>query len=257
MLELPGPRRVQPEIGLKRNGDRNSRRHIDERAARPYGAVQGGEFVVGGGDQLHEMLAHHFGVFAVHGAFDIGVNDALRRNLGADVVVHDFGIVLRAHPGKGKAFGLRNSEALKCVFDVVRNVGPFGAHFRIGPHIGDDMADIEPVERRPPARQGHLIVNFQGFQAEQAHPLGIVFFHRNLIHDFGRQSGFHFKRSVDLVLEIVHAAVDVIDLGLLLFKGSQFCAPPVSRNWNPLSPISWIRLLSPVRMIFPLTSTWT
>ena len=74
----------------------------------------------------------------------------------------------------------------------------------------------------------HFVVGLQRFQAELAHPLGVVLFLGNLLDDLRRQAGVDLKRRVDLVLDVVDAAVDLGNVGLFSLKGSHFASSSFS-----------------------------
>ena len=90
---------IQPEIRLQRNRYLHAFRHVHERTARPYCAVQCGEFMIARRDELHKTFLHHVGVFAFQGALHIRVHHALRRHFFFYVVIHKFRVVLRTDAG--------------------------------------------------------------------------------------------------------------------------------------------------------------
>ena len=61
-LELTEVFGVDTKIGLKRMADFHARRNINERSAREYGTIQGGEFVVARWDYFAEPLLEYFRV---------------------------------------------------------------------------------------------------------------------------------------------------------------------------------------------------
>ena len=96
VLKLACTGRIEPEIRLKRNFNRNSGRNIDKRAAAPHSAVKRRKLMIVRGDELHKMLAHHIGIRAFKRAFHIRVNNAQLGNLAAHIVVNKLRIILRA-----------------------------------------------------------------------------------------------------------------------------------------------------------------
>ena len=88
VLKLSGALSIQTEIRLQRNGNRNALGNVYERTAGPYSTVKCSEFMVGGRNQLHEVLPDHLRILAVHSALQIGVDNALVGNLLPYVVVY-------------------------------------------------------------------------------------------------------------------------------------------------------------------------
>ena len=256
MLKLARARGVEPEVGLQRDFHVHPGGHIHKGAAAPHGPVQGRELVVSGGHQLHEVLAHHLGVGAGEGAFHVGVHHALSGHLGLDVVVHHLGVVLGAHARQRCPLGLGDAQPLKGVLDVLGHVAPLAAHLGVGAHVGHDVVHVQPFNGRPPVLHRHPVVGFQRFQAEDAHPLGIVLFLGDFFHDLAGQAGVHLKGGVVTVLDVVNAAVHLGDIGLFGFKGSH-CASSSFTAWKPSSMISFTSSPPPVRTMRASSSTWT
>ena len=100
VLKLARALGVQAEIRLQRDGHLHALRHIHERAAGPDRTVQGRKLMIARCDELHEILVHHVGVFALECALHIGIDNTLCSHLVLDIVVHELGIVLCADTGK-------------------------------------------------------------------------------------------------------------------------------------------------------------
>ena len=81
-LELAEVFRVDAEVGLEGHGDLHALGDVDEGAAGEDGAVEGGELVVAGGDDLAEPLAENLRMLA-EGLGGVAEDDAL---LGDDVL---------------------------------------------------------------------------------------------------------------------------------------------------------------------------
>ena len=58
VLELACALRIQAEVTLQREVELGVFRHVHEAAARPHGAVERCEFMVGGRNERHEFLAN-------------------------------------------------------------------------------------------------------------------------------------------------------------------------------------------------------
>ena len=256
MLKLPGARRIEPEIRLQRNFNVYARRDIHKAAAAPHRAVQRRKLVVCGGNQLHKMGTNQLGIFALQGAFHIGVDYALRGDLGADVVVDDLGIILRTHARQPRALCLRDAKALKGVFDIGGHIAPFALHGGVGAHIRHDVAHIQPADVRSPVLHGGAVVDLQGLQAEIPHPGGVVLFGRNLRYDLRRQTGADLKRGVGGVFNVVDAAVHGGNVGFFGFVSPHFAASPFTEA-KPSCKISVTSAPLPVRTMRALSRTWT
>ena len=230
--------------------------HIHKGAAAPHGTMQGCKLVVGGGHQPHKMFAHHLGIGAGKGTLHIGVHYALCGYLGLDIVVYHLGVVLRAHAGQRSTLGLGDAQTLKGVLDVLGHIPPLAPHLGVGADIGDDVVHIQPGNGRAPVLHRHFVVGLQCFQAENAHPLGVVLFLGDFFHDLAGQAGAHRKGSVAAVPDIVNAAVNLSNIGLFGFKSSHSALSSFTA-WKPSSMISFTSSSPPVRTIWASSSTWT
>ena len=122
-LELAEVFRVDAEVGLQRVLHLHARRHVDERAAGEDGAVERGELVVAGRDDLAEPLSEDLRVLAqaLGGADE---DDALLADGLLDVRVGGLGVELRLDAGEELALLLGNAEALEGPLDVVGHLVP-------------------------------------------------------------------------------------------------------------------------------------
>ena len=145
VLKLAGALGIQAEVGLQGNGEVHALGHVHERAAGPHRAVERRELVIVGRHELHEVLAHHVGIFALYGALHIGVNHALGRHGILDVVIDKLGVVLRTHTGEGFSLRLRDAKALEGLLDVLRHVLPVVAHLGVRANVGRDMIHIKAL----------------------------------------------------------------------------------------------------------------
>ena len=216
VLKLARALGVQAEIGLQRNGQVYALGHIHEGAARPHRAVQRREFVIRGLDQLHEVGAHHVGIFAVQGAFHVRVDHALLGHLGANVVIHQLGVILCAHARQRFTLRLRNAQPLKGVLDVLRHLGPLIFHIGVGADVGDDVIHVQSLDGGAPVGHVHAVVNLQGVQPEQLHPLRIMLFLGKLLHNGRGQTRLQFVSVLLVIPNVVNAAVNIRNIGLLV-----------------------------------------
>ena len=160
MLKLTGTGGVQPEVGLQRNGHGHPWRHIHEGTTGPHSPVQSSKLMVAGRHQLHEVLADHVGILAVQSALHIGVHHAQGRDLFADVVVDQLGVILSAYTGQRFPLGLGDAQGVKRILDLLGDLGPLGAHLGVGADVGDDIIHVQPVDGGAPVGDGQLVVNF-------------------------------------------------------------------------------------------------
>ena len=174
-LELAHVLRVDAEVGLERHLDRDARRHVDERPARPDGRVECGELVVVLRDDRREVLLDELLVLAqprVH----VEEDHALALEILLELVVDDLRLVLRAHAGEVLLLGLRDPEPVPRVEDLGREVLPL-VHLLLGRlQVVVDVVEVDPREIGAPARHrpGEEVV--EALVAELPHPvrLGLV-----------------------------------------------------------------------------------
>ena len=167
-------------------------------------------------NELHEVLLHHVGVLALECALHIGIDNTLCGHLVLDVVVHELGVVLRADAGKRFALRLRDAEALKRVFNVLRDVLPVAFHVGLGTDVCCNVIHVQPFDGRAPIRDWHLIIDLQRLQPELLHPDRIALFLRELVDDLRRQALLHAIGIVLFVADVIDAAVNVRDLTFFL-----------------------------------------
>ena len=151
-------------------------------------------------------------LLVVQRLLDAGVHDA---HLGRGIlhgVVDELGVVLCADAGEVGLLGLGDAQTVEGVLDVVRDVVPAGLLLCRGLDVGDDVVHVEALDGGAPVGLGELVVDFERLQAVLEHPLGLVFLLGDLTHDFGREARFQVFLVGLVVVEVVHAAIDVVDL---------------------------------------------
>ena len=203
VLKLPGARRIQTEIGLKRNLHGDARRDIDEGTAGPDRAMQRRELMVRRRNQLHEVILYHLCVGAVHGALEICIDHALFRDLLLHIVIDELGIILRADTGQRLSLRLRNTELLKGVLDFLRNFRPLRIHLCVRAHVGHNIFHVEALNRRAPVRHLPLVEYPQGLHTEIMHPLRIILSAGDLLDNLLRQPLLDAIGILILISEVV------------------------------------------------------
>ena len=98
-LELADIRRIQPEIRLKREIDLDALGDVNERTARPDGAVQRCEFIITIRDDRPEKLPEKIGVLS-KAVFDTEEDNALLFEKGQNTMIDHLGFVLRPNAGE-------------------------------------------------------------------------------------------------------------------------------------------------------------
>ena len=177
MLKLSRALCVEPEVGLQRDLQPHARRHIDKRSARPDRAVQRRKFVIGRRNELHEMRPDHLRKARImHRAFEIGVDNAGFRDLPADIVIDQLGVILRADARQRFALCLRDAEPLEGLLDILRHIVPVGVHAGFRADICDNIVQIQSVNRRSPRRHFCFREDLQRMQTELPHPFRIALF---------------------------------------------------------------------------------
>ena len=222
MFKLSCSRCIQTEIGLQRNLHGHALRHVHKGTAGPDCTVQSRKLMVCRRHQLHEVLADHVRIFAVHGTLQIGIHYAQIGNFLPHVMVHQFGVILCSHAGKGLSLCLRNAQTLEGILDVLRHVGPLGFHIGIGADIGDNVVHVQPVDRRTPVRHLQFVVDLEGVQTELLHPDRIVLFFGDLFYQCRCQAGIDLIGIGFCIFNIVDTSVNICDLLFFFHAFSPF-----------------------------------
>ncbi len=193
VLELPHPLGVHAEVRLHRHLHCHALGDVNERPAGPDRTVKRRELVVARGHALcHEVLPDE--VFVLLDCFvHVAEDDALLLPLLLHVLVDDLGLVLGTDAGERVAFGLWNTEFLKGVLNIVREVVPAVRPFTlvdVWANIGNNLFDIKFCEvwlTGPVRRQGHVLVVFQCAETPLEHPFGFVLVLADEADDFFSQ----------------------------------------------------------------------
>ena len=122
-LELPGVLAIDAEVGLEWKWHLDALRHIDERATRPDGRVEGGELVVFSRHNGAEVLLEDLWVL-LHPLVGTHEDNAELLQVFAYGVIDNFGVVLRANAREELALRLWDTESLESLLDLVRDVVP-------------------------------------------------------------------------------------------------------------------------------------
>src|SRR3954449_889825 len=212
-LELAHVLRVDAEVGLQRHLDVDARRHVDERSARPHGAVERGELVVVRRDDRREVLLDEVLVLAQRGVH-VREDHALGLELLVDLVVDDLGLVLRADAGEEVALGLGDAEPIEGLLDVLGHVVPRALGALGGAHEVVDLVEVDLGERwRAPGRHRAGEEVLERLEAEVAHPLRLALELGDLLDELARQA---LRRLVEVVLRVAEAvALGVVGVDVL------------------------------------------
>src|SRR5208282_6319208 len=122
-LELADVPRVDAEVRLERDASVDPGRHVDEAPARPDGAVESRKLVVVVRHDLPEVLPENVRVLLQSGV-RVAEDDALGREVLADLVVDRPAVVLSTHPSEELALRLGDPELIEGVLDVRGEVLP-------------------------------------------------------------------------------------------------------------------------------------
>jgi len=222
MFKLSCSRCIQTEIGLQRNLHGHALRHVYKGTAGPDCTVQSRKLMVCRRHQLHEVFADHVRIFAVHGTLQIGIHYAQIGNFLPHIVVHQLGVILCSHTGKGLSLCLRNAQTFEGILDVLRHVGPLGFHIGIGADIGNNVVHVQPVDRRTPVRHLQFVVDLEGVQTELLHPDRIILFFGDLFYQCRCQAGINFIGISFCIFNIVDTSVNICDLLFFFHAFSPF-----------------------------------
>jgi hypothetical protein len=216
-LELAHVLGVDPEVGLEGHLDLDARRHVDERAARPDGRVQGRELVVVLRDDRPEVLADEVLVLAqprVH----VEEEHALGLEVLLELVVDDLGLVLRPDAGEVLLLGLRDPELVPGVLDVGRQVLPRRGLLLGRADVIEDVLEVDVVQVPAPLRQraGQEVV--ERLVAELPHPVRLVLVRRDRVDQLVREAPAGLEEvvlgDVEAVFDLVVGADSSDDFGL-------------------------------------------
>ena len=225
--------------------------HIHKRASRPDRSVKSRKLMVMGRHQLHKILSHHVGIFPLHGAFHIQVNHALCGNLLPHIVINKLGIILCPYPGKRLSFCLGDPQSFKGILNILGHIFPVIFHVGVGPHIGGNMVNIQSLQRRPPVRHRHFLIDLQRLQPELLHPGRVFLFPGKLFDDLRCQPAFHTICIIFLITDIIDAAVDILYHTLFLHSHAR-----LSDSFpNPFLLISSTSSAPPFLVITPFSIT--
>ena len=204
-LELAGVLAVDPEVGLERQRDLDALRDVDERAARPDRGVQRGELVVLGRDDRREVLADDV-LVVLERLVHPGEDHADLRELLADRVVDDLGVVLGADAGEELPLRLGDPEPLERRLDLVGDVVP-RLLFALGRlAVVDDLVEVDPVEPVGPGRHRPLDEVVVRAQARLEHPVRLALEAADLLDGRARQAPLRLGEVDDVVVEGVFVA---------------------------------------------------
>ena len=114
---------IDTEIGLEWVLNLHTRRHINETATAPDSAIKCCKLVIGGRDDRTEVFLDEIRIL-FNSSISIKEHNTDFIQFFNDVMVNDFGVVLRTNTGEKFPFSLRDTESIKGLFDVVWYIVP-------------------------------------------------------------------------------------------------------------------------------------
>ena len=208
-LELTHVLRVDAEVGLEGHLDRDSRRHVDERPARPDGRVERGELVVVLRDDRREVLLHKLLVLTEAGVH-VEEDHALAREVLVELVVDDLRLVLRPDAREVLLLRLGDAEPVPRVEDLRGEVLPLVGLLLRGPDVVVDVVEVDPGEICAPRRHRPRKEVVERLVPELAHPRGLVLVLRDRFDDLVREAT---SRLEEVVLGLVGIREPVLVVG--------------------------------------------
>src|SRR6478735_1423170 len=208
-LELPEVFRVDAEVGLQRLRHLHARGHVDERSAGEHRAVERGELVVAGRDDLAEEFLEDLRVLAE--AFRrVDEDHALLRDDVLDVRVGGLGVELRLHAREELALLFGNAETLEGLLDVVRHLVPRARGLLALREIVTDLVEMDVLEvlRRPMRGHGFRKEGLEGIEAELEEPGRLILHLADIADGLFGQANARVEGIVDVVLEVALGLVD-------------------------------------------------
>ena len=182
-FELPHALGIDAEIGLQREFNFHPLGHIDKRAARPDGRIEGGKLVVRRGDDRAEVLTQQIGVLA-DGSVCISEDHALLGQILLQRSIHHLAFKLRLHAGEIFPLSFGDAQPVECLFDLLRHVVPCLALLLGRLEVIEDVLKIDGDVAAP---VGHRlgIEDLQRLQPEIAHPSRLPLHLGDLRDDLG------------------------------------------------------------------------
>ena len=213
-LELAHVLRVDPEVGLQRQLDMDALGHVDEGSAGPDRRVQRRELVVVRRNDGAEVLPEDLRVL-LQPLVGPHEDDALRLELGADVVVHDLRVVLAAHPGEVLLLGLGDAQPVVGAPDVVGHVVPVLQRLAGAGDVVVDVLEVDPAHVAAPGGQRARLEMAVGLEPQLGHPLRLILDPADLRHDVGVQALLEDGQGLFAVVPAVLVAVGDLLQGLV------------------------------------------
>ncbi len=207
-LELAHVLGVDPEIGLQRHLDVHARRDVDERAARPDRGVQSCELVVVLRDDRPEVLLDELLVLT-QARVHVKEEDSLLLEIPLKLVVHDLGLVLRAHACEVFLLRLGDAELVPGVEDLGRQVLPALGLLLGRSDVVVDALEVDVVQVPAPLRQRAREEVVERLVPELAHPVGLVLVLRYRLDDLVRDAATGLE---EVVLGLVRVRESVLVL---------------------------------------------
>lgn len=182
-LELAHVLRVDTEVGLERNLDVHTLRHVDERASGPHRGVQRRELVVTDRDDRAEVLLEELRVL-LERRVGVHEDDTLRLELFVDLVVDDLGLVLGRDTGdEALLLRLGDAELVVRVLDVLGQVLPGLRLLLRGAHEVLDVVEVDARQVGTPVGHGLLTEEAQTLETELGHPLRLALLRGDVADD--------------------------------------------------------------------------
>src|SRR5258708_12591769 len=188
-LELTHVLGVDTEVGLQGDLHADTLWYINEAATTPHRAVQSCELVVGIRDNCAKVLFDQIGVQA-QGRIHIGEDNTQFLQVFAYLVINRFTLVLGSHARKELALGLWNTQAIKGIFDLGRDLFPGLTLLLHGFDIVVDIVKVDARQISAPGRHWTFPKMLQAFQAELPHPTGLALHFVYLFNSFPSKSSF-------------------------------------------------------------------
>src|SRR5262249_8688147 len=149
-------------------------RDVNERAARPHGAVECRKLVVFWRNDLAKVLLYNLWIF-LYRAVGVNENYALLLQVFSQVVVDYFGLVLCVSCCKEFALGFRNAQLLKGVPDRLWNVVPHLALLFRSLGIIVNILKVNLFEVASPVRHRLAQEYIIRSEPEFSHPVRLAF----------------------------------------------------------------------------------
>src|SRR5947199_5486105 len=188
-LELAHVLCINTEVGLQGNLDMHALWHIHETTTAPDSAVQRSKLVIRWRNDCAKVLLHEVWIQA-QSSIHISKDNANLLKIFTHFVIDGLALILSSHACQELTLGLGNTQAIKCIFNLNRNVFPCFTLFLYRLDVIENVVEVNSREVSAPGWHWTFLKEIQALEAELAHPIGLALHLGDLLNNFAVQSSF-------------------------------------------------------------------